>query len=92
MPGGLFAISRDFFEFIGWYDNGLKIWGGENLEMSLKVWMCGGRIEIIPCSRIGHIFKAVSHKFPSGHSVWRNLNRVVEVSCLRAHGDSYRPK
>lgn len=37
MPGGLFAISRKFFEHIGWYDNGLKIWGGENLEMSLKV-------------------------------------------------------
>ena len=41
--------------------------------------MCGGRIEVLPCSRIGHIFKDVSHKFPSGHSVARNLNRVVEV-------------
>ena len=41
--------------------------------------MCGGRIEVLPCSRIGHIFKSVSHKFPSGHSVLRNLNRVVEV-------------
>jgi polypeptide N-acetylgalactosaminyltransferase len=79
MPGGLFSISRNFFEHIGWYDDGLKIWGGENLEMSLKVWMCGGRIEILPCSRIGHIFKSVNHKFPSDHSVSKNLNRVVEV-------------
>ena len=45
----------------------------------LQVWMCGGRIEVLPCSRIGHIFKSVTHKFPSGHSVARNLNRVVEV-------------
>ena len=41
--------------------------------------MCGGRIEVLPCSRIGHIFKSVNHKFPSNHSVAKNLNRVVEV-------------
>ncbi|XP_070838935.1 polypeptide N-acetylgalactosaminyltransferase 10-like [Chaetodon trifascialis] len=80
MAGGLFAVDRKWFWELGGYDVGLEIWGGEQYEISFKVWMCGGRMEDIPCSRVGHIYrKYVPYKVPGGISLAKNLKRVAEV-------------
>eukprot|EP00406_Dinophysis_acuminata_P037026 CAMPEP_0179360442 /NCGR_PEP_ID=MMETSP0797-20121207/79980_1 /TAXON_ID=47934 /ORGANISM="Dinophysis acuminata, Strain DAEP01" /LENGTH=488 /DNA_ID=CAMNT_0021075799 /DNA_START=23 /DNA_END=1486 /DNA_ORIENTATION=- len=55
--GGIFAMRKDWFEHLGLFDDGMLQWGGDHFELTMKVWRCGGRIEIVPCSRIGHVFR-----------------------------------
>jgi polypeptide N-acetylgalactosaminyltransferase len=37
MAGGLFTINRSYLYELGTCDEGMDVWGAENLEMSLRV-------------------------------------------------------
>lgn len=37
MVGAAYAIDSKYFEEIGTYDEGMTVWGGENLEMAWRV-------------------------------------------------------
>lgn len=82
--GGLFAMDRKYFFEMGAYDEGMQIWGGENFELSFKLWQCGGSIVWVPCSRVGHVYR---NHMPYGFGkidvkipvILLNYMRVVEV-------------
>ncbi|THD29107.1 Polypeptide N-acetylgalactosaminyltransferase [Fasciola hepatica] len=96
MAGGLLAVSRKWFWEMGAYDPELEVWGGEQFEISFKVWMCGGRLLDVPCSRVGHVFRIKGPFFngtvPKGNYVARNykphrtvmIKHVPTTNCLES--------
>lgn len=61
--GCAFSIDREFFFEIGTYDEGMNIWGSENLEMALRVKLKSKVSRLIPfkkptiflCLRYGNV-------------------------------------
>lgn len=84
MAGGLFASDTREFLRLGGYDPEMRLYGGEEMEIGFRTWMCGGDIEYLPCSHVGHIFRTPAYwkgqvyKVP-GEEISRNKLRTAEV-------------
>jgi len=79
LSGGILAMWRGWWEESGRYDAEMREWGGENIEMSLRIWRCGGDIEAVPCSRIGHMFRRARPYTFHGEVYRRNELRLASV-------------
>ncbi|CRL00366.1 CLUMA_CG013636, isoform B [Clunio marinus] len=77
-PGAGHAIAKDFFMDLGLNDPEYGMWGGEDVELGLKVWLCGGEVEQIPCSWIAHMYKSHTYK-TYGKSYRWNTGRMAEI-------------
>src|SRR3989338_5459155 len=62
----------------------MKEYGGEEFDISFRIWQCGSTLECIPCSHVGHIFRSkqfwIGQAYPvDGKNVIRNKLRTAEV-------------
>lgn len=80
LPGGNFAIDKDLFNILGQHDPVMDILDFSNLELSIKCWLCGGRLEIIPCSHVGQVEAGSDSDLTSSQQMILNASmRTAEV-------------
>ena len=71
-------MRKEYFLQLGGFDPGMKVWGTEQIELSVKVWLCGGRVEMIPCSRVVHMFRYAKKLFEA------------HIICLKLHTNDHQ--
>uniref|UniRef100_A0A3B3UK45 Polypeptide N-acetylgalactosaminyltransferase 8 n=1 Tax=Poecilia latipinna TaxID=48699 RepID=A0A3B3UK45_9TELE len=77
--------NRGFLREIGGLDGGVTIYGGENVELGIRAWLCGGSVKVVPCSRVAHIERAHKPYAPDlNPSMRRNALRLNVP--LKDHG------
>merc|ERR1719327_2442981 len=81
MSGGLFAISRKWWHESGEYDYQMMMWGAENIEQSIRIWLCGGEIYVARDSRVSHVFRPTFPYKINNTEIY--LNKVRSVFLMK---------
>lgn len=80
---GSFFIKQNKFliSFCGGFTQRTVMLVGFINIFDCQIWMCGGSLHIVPCSRVGHVFrKRRPYSAPDGEdTMTRNSLRVAQV-------------
>jgi GT2 family glycosyltransferase len=72
-PGGFFGISKRIFQQIGGFERNFKIWGREDEEISLRLWLFGYKIIVDGNVEVEHLFKIKNEYGVTSYEAMYNL-------------------
>ena len=68
LPGACIAMRRDTFQATGGFDPGLIRYGVEDHELSLRFWLLGYELWLVPSVVVAHQFRELPYAVP-----WRTV-------------------
>lgn len=71
LAGGCLAISKKVFQNINGFENGFMVWGREDEEISLRLWLMGYKCYTEPTCTVFHVFRTEA---PPYLITWEDLN------------------
>lgn len=77
--GGFLAMRRSTWEATGGFDAGMAGWGWEDLELSLRLWLLGYAVDVVPEATVAHLFRERHPYQVDWAPVLRNMLRLVFV-------------
>ena len=76
-PGCLLAMRHEVFCATGGFDDGMMLWGMEDSELSLRLWLLGYELQLVPSVEVAHLFRQ-KHPYTIGWTcVIHNMLRVA---------------
>jgi GT2 family glycosyltransferase len=79
LPGAFLGMRRDTFGATGGFDPGLQQLGGNDNELSCRLWLLGYKLLVVPGVEVGHLFRDAP-PYPAGWAaVLHNRLRLAFV-------------
>jgi GT2 family glycosyltransferase len=78
MCGCFMAVRREVFDELNGFDRGMALWGSEDLELSLHLWLRGYECLVLPQVTIAHRFTE-AFQYPVNWEPLYNRLRVAVV-------------
>jgi len=57
VPGGCMAVAKKIFREVNGFDRGFRVWGHEDEELSLKMWLFGYKVYVNSGVTVMHYFR-----------------------------------
>jgi GT2 family glycosyltransferase len=79
LPGCFLATRRDVYQRSGGYDADMRQLGGNDVELSCRLWLLGYQLLVVPEIEVGHLFRAV----PPFPAVWKSVvHNRLRTACV----------
>lgn len=99
LPGGCLAVRNNVFQQVGGFDRGFIVWGYEDVELSLKLWLFGYGLYVNPRAKVLHLFRQKHPYRVTFEHVHYNLLRMAYshfnnkrvdkvIAMIKSHGKS----
>ncbi len=79
LPGGCLAVSREAFFHVCGFEKGFQVWGYEDVEFSIKLWLFGYCCMVVPEVVILHLFREAHPYQVTCSHVDYNLLRMAYI-------------
>ena len=79
LPGCFLAMRRDVYRRSGGYDPDMRQLGGNDAELSCRLWLLGYRLLVVPEVEAGHLFRTTTPFPAQWASVVHNRLRMAFV-------------
>ena len=76
-PAGCLAITADVFHAVGEFEHDFRVWGFEDTELSLKLWLFGYRVYVTPFLKVLHLFRTAQPYQVTPYHYYYNMLRMA---------------
>jgi len=83
LPGCFLAMRRDVYRRAGGYDPDMRQLGGNDAELSCRLWLMGYRLLVVPEIEVGHLFRTAAPYPAPWAAVLHNRLRMAFVHFSR---------
>ncbi|MGB9804039.1 glycosyltransferase family 2 protein [Desulfofundulus sp.] len=98
-PAGCLAVSREAFWEVEGFEEGLTTWGYDDVEFSMKLWLFGFTVAVMPWVKVVHISRPWKPYQRPGENLIRNLlllavlhfgpRRLARVVAMARHSPGF---